>query len=117
MKLMPLVFAGVVLVVMLAFAVLFAKYFRLWLMCLLSGAGIPFPQIIAMRLRNSPVQQICELRIKLKQNGIPVSATELEQAHVRGADIEKLTEAMLHAHRTDRDVSWEQLVETELQSA
>lgn len=117
MQLLPLMFAAVILLVMLAFAVLFAKYFRLWLQCFLSGAGIQFPHIIAMRLRNSPVRQICELRVKLKQNGIPVSATELERAYVQGADIEKLAETMLHAHRTDRDVSWEQLVETELGSA
>lgn len=117
MEILPFVFIGIVFLVMVAVVALFAKYFQLWLLCFVSGAGVQFPQIVAMRLRNSPVRQICELRVKLKQNGIPVSAADLERAHLQGADIEKLTDAMLHAKRTDREITWDQLVTAELESS
>lgn len=117
MEMLLVVFLLVFLLVMLSVALVFAKFFRLWIQCTLSGAAIPLTQIVAMTLRKSPARLICESAIKLRQAGTDVTATDLERAYLQGADIDKLTEAMLHARRTGHDVTWEQLVQTELESA
>lgn len=117
MEMLVVVFLLVFLLAMLSAALVFAKFFRLWIQCTLSGAAIPLTQIVAMTLRKSPAPLICQSAIKLRQSGANVTATDLERAYLQGADIDKLTEAMLHAKRTDRDVTWEQLVQTELESA
>jgi uncharacterized protein YqfA (UPF0365 family) len=117
MEMVLIIFLLVFLLAMLSAALVFAKFFRLWMQCTLSGAAIPLTQIVAMTLRKTPAPLICESTIKLRQAGTNVTATDLERAYLQGADVEKLTEAMLHAKRTGRDVTWEQLVQTELESA
>src|SRR5690606_24020940 len=103
-----IVFAGWLLI-MLVLVAAFASLFRLWLRCHLSGAPVSLPQILMMKLRRSDAQLICEQRIKAAQAGTDLSPGQLERAHLQGADIEKLAETMLHARRTGREVTWEQL--------
>jgi uncharacterized protein YqfA (UPF0365 family) len=117
MDMFVVVFLLVFLLVMLSVALVFGKYVRLWIQCAMSGAPVPLTQIVAMTLRKTPARLICESAIKLNQSGVSVTATDLERAYLQGADVEKLTEAMLHARRTGRDVTWDQLVQTELASA
>lgn len=117
MEMLVVVFLLVFLFVGLSVLLVFGKFFRLWMQCTLSGAAIPLTQIVAMTLRKTPAPLICESAIKLRQSDVNVTATDLERAYLQGADVDKLTEAMLHAKRTGRDVTWEQLVQTELESA
>jgi uncharacterized protein YqfA (UPF0365 family) len=117
MDMFMVVFLLVFLLAMLSAALVFARFFRLWIQCTLSGTPVPLTQIVAMTLRRTPARLICESAILLNQSGIAVTATDLERAYLHGADVEKLTQAMLHARRTGRDVTWEQLVQTELASA
>ena len=104
-------FAVVMLVVVFAYA----RLFKLWLQCTLSGAPVPLPIIVMMRMRRSDARLICEQRIKAKHAGIDVTPAQLERAYLQGADIQKLVDALIHAERTDQAVTWEQLLETELQ--
>jgi uncharacterized protein YqfA (UPF0365 family) len=116
METLVAVFGLVFLLVMLSMALVFGRYLRLWMQCTLSGTPIPLTQIVAMTLRKTPARRICESAIKLNQSGLGVTATDLERAYLQGADVEKLTETMLHARSTGRDVTWEELVQTELAS-
>jgi uncharacterized protein YqfA (UPF0365 family) len=90
-----------------------ASLFRPWMQCFLSGAPIPLFEILAMRLRGSPVRAICEQRIKAKYAGENLTAEQLEKAHQQGADIEKLVDALCLAKRNDSEVRWEDLIATE----
>lgn len=117
MQMLVVVFLLVFLLAMLSAALVFGRFFRLWIQCTLSGAAIPLTQIVAMTLRKTPARLICVSAIRLRQSGADVTATDLERAYLQGADIDKLTEAMLLARRTGRDLTWQQLVQTELESA
>lgn len=107
-------FIAFFLLFLLIFVTVFARLFQLWLQCSLSGAPVSLPNILLMQMRKSPARLICEQRIKARHAGIELTTSQLERAHLQGADIEKMVDAMLLAFRTDRNVSWEQLIETEL---
>ncbi len=88
------------------------RLFRPWLQCFLSGVPVPLFEIVAMQLRQSPVKLICEQRIRANHVGVNLSCSELEQAHLKGVDIEQAVDALCLAQRTDQDVGWEDLVAT-----
>lgn len=87
---------------------------RPWMQCFMSNAPVTFPEILAMRLRRSPVQKICEQRIKVSYVGVDLSSRKLEQAYLQGADIEKLVDALCLAQRSGQTLSWDDLLRTEL---
>src|SRR5210317_1105302 len=72
---------------------------RPWLQCFLSGASVPLFQILAMRLRGTPVKKICEQRIRAAFVGADLSAEQLEKTYKQGVDIEKIVDALCLAKR------------------
>ena len=62
------------------------QYFNFWLRCLLSGAQVPYPKLIAMKLRNTPVDQIVDAYIVCKKAEIPINIEELEAAYLEAPD-------------------------------
>jgi len=112
---LTVVFVGLLLVLFLGVVTLIAlALFRPWFQCFLAAAPVSLVTILAMRLRRSPVQLICEQRIKAAQVGVDLPAAQLEQAYLQGADIKKAVDALCLAHRTGREICWEDLVKTDL---
>ncbi|QEF96384.1 SigmaW regulon antibacterial [Stieleria maiorica] len=103
-----------ILVFFITIAITLLAMFRPWLQCFLSGTPVPLFKIVGMRLRNAPVRRICEQRIKAGSVGVDLPVEQLEDAHRKGADIEKLTDSLCLARRSDRDVTWDELLHTEL---
>lgn len=102
------------LLVLAVIGFIFARLLHPWLQCFLAGTPVPVFEIVAMRLRRMPVQRICEQRIKAGQAGVDLSVRELQQALIKGADIEKLVDALCLAKREQHQLTWHDLLETEL---
>ncbi len=107
------VIVGVMLLVMLAFAAVFARFFRLWLQAFMARAPIPFAQLIAMKLRKSPVDDIVRLKIMSVQSGVDIPTHEIERAYLQGADAERAVRAMIRAKETGQEVTWQELISTD----
>jgi uncharacterized protein YqfA (UPF0365 family) len=107
------IIVGLMLLVMLSMVVVFARFFRLWLQAYLARANIPFPQLIAMKLRKSPVDDIVRLKIMAVQSGVDIPTHEIERAYLQGADAERAVRAMIRAKETGRNVTWEELLSTD----
>ncbi|MCM2372344.1 flotillin-like FloA family protein [Aporhodopirellula aestuarii] len=112
--LLPLMFIVIGLVFLSAVVAFVTQLFRPWLQCFLGNAPVSLPEILAMRLRGSPVRQICEQRIKASFVGVDLSARQLEEVYLKGADVEKLVDALCQAHRTNQDIGWDDLLQTDL---
>jgi len=112
--LIPVMLVAISLVFLAAIVAFVALLLRPWIQCFLSNAPVSLPEILAMRLRRSPARKICEQRIKASYVGIDLSVRQLEEAHQQGADIEKLVDALCLARRSDQDVGWGDLLDTEL---
>ena len=115
-SLLIVAFAAIALVFLAILAVFALLLLRPWMQCFMSSAPVSLPQLVAMRLRGSPVQLICEQRIKASYVGVDLSVDKLEHAYRQGANIEKAVDALCLARRSEREVSWEDLVHTDLES-
>jgi len=50
------------------------------------------------------------------QAGVPVTSTEMESAYLQGVHLEKITLAMIHAKREGIEVTFQDLVEADLEN-
>lgn len=116
MNLLIIVLLLLAIFVMVAVFVVALSLFQPWSQCFMSGAPVPLFQIVAMYLRRTPVRLICEQRIRAFHLGVNLTCAQIESAHVRGADVKKAVDALCLAKETDRQVSWEDLVATDLSS-
>jgi uncharacterized protein YqfA (UPF0365 family) len=105
---------GVMLLIMLALLIVFARYFSLWLRAFLARAPIPFPQLVTMSLRKTDPREIVRLRIMAVQSGIDIPTHELERAYLTGANVERAVLAMIRAKETGEDITWEQLISADV---
>lgn len=107
------IIVGIMLLVMVSFAAVFVRFFGLWIQAFLARANIPFPQLIMMRLRKSPVADIVRLRIMAVQSGIDIPTHEIERAYLQGADVERAVRAMIRARETGQEITWQDLLSTD----
>lgn len=66
----------------LLLAVTFGPLVRTWLRAFLSGALVPFPNLIMMRLRGNPPLLLIDAYIVLKHQGVSVSIGEIEKTYI-----------------------------------
>jgi len=78
----------------------------------LSGGKVSLPTILAMRLRGVPVKTICDSYIMILQCGGVVGINQIQQAHLMGADVDKLARAVCLAKQNDETFRWDDLVAT-----
>lgn len=98
---------GMFLLFFLMIALTFWTIFRPWLQCFMSGVPVSAIQILGMKLRKSPVQKICELKIMATQAGVEIGWAELESAALAGVDVELIVRAMIKAHGEGIKISWD----------
>ena len=75
------VFAVLAVFALIFFAV-FAMVFRPWLRACLHGTPVPFPQIIAMRLRGNPPILLIDAYINLRRAEISTTIGEVENVYI-----------------------------------
>ncbi len=99
-----------VLIGLLVQLLAFARLYRLWMMAFLAGAKIPFMQLVMMKLRRNDPEKLVPLRIMAAQNGLDISAVDLERAVLDGVDVERAVLAMIHGKQSGREVTWDELL-------
>ena len=102
------------MLVMLAALFAFGRLFDLWLRSFLAGAPVSVVELLAMRLRKIPPREIVRLRIMAVQSGVPLTTAQLQSAYLRGADVERSVLAFIRAKETGQQVTWEELLSTDL---
>jgi uncharacterized protein YqfA (UPF0365 family) len=105
----PIIFmiAGVFLLFFLIIGLLFWTIFRPWLQCFMSGTPVSVFQLVGMKLRRSPVQKLCELKIMATQAGVDLQWAQLESAALAGVDVELIIRAMIKAQGHGLQIRWE----------
>ena len=98
----------------LAVTVTVGRLLRLWLQSVLAGAPVSVAELLAMRLRKVPAQEIVRLRVMAVQSGVPLTTAQLETAYLRGANVERAVLALIRARETGQQVTWEELLSTDL---
>ncbi len=96
--------------------VMVASLGKPWLQAFLSGHGISFLQIVAMKMRKINPNHIIPHGIAAAQAGFPIEWTELESAHLQGADIEKVVTAFIVSSKKEDPFTFEEIVNAERES-
>ncbi len=92
----------------------FALLMRPWLQAFLSGTPVSALDVLGMRLRRTDVNQVLRSLIMANQAGVTLTAREAERALLRGADLEKLTLALIEGRRQGQELVFEDLVEADM---
>ena len=101
------VVAGIAGVIFLAFLVVFAQFFRLWLQAYMSNAGVTFFDLIGMRLRRVELTTIVFAKIQLVKSGIhDMTVNDLESHYLAGGRVGNVIRAMIAANRAVLDLEW-----------
>lgn len=107
-KIIWFVVAIVAGLVLLAFLILFSRYFKLWLRGFVTRAKIGPLKLMFMSLRKVNPQVIVDAKIMAVQAGITQISTEAMEAHyLAGGNIQRLVKALVVSNRADIDLDWE----------
>lgn len=80
--------------------------FGLWLAATLSGVRISIFELILMRLRKSPVQEIVQGLIVSAKGGLNLKRDELEAIGLAGGNIENIVNGMIAAKKAGLKLSF-----------
>ena len=111
---------AIVTIVLIAFVTLlclamFMTVGPLWLQSCLSGAPVMILDLIGMKLRRTDAKAVIQAMIVAKQGGVEIPWREMEKAWVQGAHLEKVTLAMIQATNQGLDLTFQDLVEADLE--
>ena len=70
--------------------------------------------ILGMRFRGTDVKAVVQALVMARQAEAPLSSREVERAYLQGVDLEKIVLAFIRAKKDDMDLTFEQLVEADL---
>jgi uncharacterized protein YqfA (UPF0365 family) len=102
-----------VLLVNIVILCAFLSMFRPWLQAFLSATPVSVFEILGMRLRRTDVSAVLRSLIMARQAGVALTCRQAEMAYLQGADLEKLTLALIQAKRQGVDVTLEELLEAD----
>jgi len=84
-----------------------SRYFSLWLQAWSTGTHIGLLSLISMSLRRIDPQTVVRSKIVAVQAGLTdVSTNLLESQYLAGGDIERITRALIVAHRAGIELDW-----------
>lgn len=95
----------VILLIGVIFALLMAKFFRLWLQARLSRADVKFSELIGMWLRKVDSRTIVLSKIMGVQAGIELTTRDLESHYLAGGRVTNVVRALIAANRANIDLS------------
>jgi uncharacterized protein YqfA (UPF0365 family) len=110
-----IVAAVIALCVMVAVFLAAQRVLTLWLQAYMMATPITLFDILGMRFRKVDAKRVVRAMIMAKQTAIDLPLADLERAYLQGADLEKVTLALIAAKRQNREVSWQELVEADLE--
>lgn len=103
-------FAGLVflIILFLIFAIIFAKYFKLWLRAFVTRARINPATLVFMSLRKVNPNTIVDAKISAVQAGLAeISTGGLEAHYLAGGNVQRVVRALIAAHRARIDLDWD----------
>ncbi|GAB4135995.1 MAG: flotillin-like protein FloA [Planctomycetaceae bacterium] len=106
-----LIGAIVILLFLIVFLAVFARYFGLWIQCKTTRAGITFPNLVMMTIRKVSPTVIVRSKIMAVQAGItkdyPISTRALEAHYLAGGSVPNVIKSLIAAHRAHLDLDWQ----------
>jgi uncharacterized protein YqfA (UPF0365 family) len=107
-----------ILVVCLAIgllATLFGRLFTLYLQARVSGARIPFIELVGMRLRKTDVRLVVYSRIRAVKAGLDISTAKLETHALAGGRVANVVAAMIAAKGAGLKLDWSTAVKADFE--
>ncbi len=90
---------------------LLARYISLYIQCVVTRAGIGFPNLILMSIRKVNPAVIVRARIMARQAGLlkvyPITTKALEAHYLAGGNVDNVIRSLIAAHRADIDLDWQ----------
>jgi len=96
-------------------ALIFARIFSVWLHALTAGVPVSVIQILGMKFRKTDPRAVVRALVLATHAGAKVPAREMESAYLQGVDLEKVTLAWVKANKEGMDISFQELVEADLE--
>jgi uncharacterized protein YqfA (UPF0365 family) len=101
-----MIFIGFLLLLIIAFLIIFFSFLRLWIQCFLTKANISIWDLVGMKLRNVDYGMIVRQKIALVQAGVKVSTQELEAHYLSRGDVPRTAAAVIAAHKASIELPW-----------
>ncbi|MBT4866841.1 MAG: hypothetical protein HON53_17190 [Planctomycetaceae bacterium] len=110
--------AGVVLVLILLFFIVIAKYVILWLQSFLAAANISFLHLVMMSLRKTNPRVIVRSKIMAVQAGLAheqkITTNALEAHYLAGGNVPRVIEALIAANRSGIKLTFQEATAIDL---
>lgn len=100
-----LVVAGIIGLVVFLYLL---SFFQTWLKAILSGAGVGFTTLVAMRLRSVPYGSVVDAKITAVKAGIDLGEGEIEAHYLAGGGMIPTVQAIIAAKKAGISLEWEQ---------
>ena len=107
-----IIIAGVIIIIILAF--LFIP-FGLWFAATISGVKISIFELILMRIRKSPIQEIIKGLIVSEKGGLNLTREELEALGLTGGNIQNVVNGMVAAKKAGLNLSFKNATKADSQ--
>lgn len=107
-----IVIAGVIIIVILAFLYI---PFGLWFAATISGVKISIFELILMRIRKSPIQEIVKGLIVSEKGGLNLTRDELEAFRLTGGNIQNVVNGMVAAKKAGLNLSFKNATKADSQ--
>jgi uncharacterized protein YqfA (UPF0365 family) len=92
----------------------FLTFFSTWLKAFLSGTQVMLLDLIGMKMRGTDFKAVVHALIVARQGDVIVQPAEMEKAWVQGVDLDRVTLAIIQAKKDNLDVTFQELVDAEL---
>ena len=107
-----IIIAGVIIIVILAFLYI---PFGLWFAATISGVKISIFELILMRIRKSPIQEIVKGLIVSEKGGLNLTRDELEAFGLTGGNIQNVVNGMVAAKKAGLNLSFKNATKADSQ--
>lgn len=99
---------GVAVLMLLAFLIVVAKYFDIWVRAFFSRARVSLPSLIFMSLRKVNPRMIVDCKIMAVQAGLRgISTQGLEAHYLAGGNVRRVIQSLIVAHRANIELDWD----------
>jgi uncharacterized protein YqfA (UPF0365 family) len=106
-----LIGAAILVLFMIVFMAIFARYFSLWIQCKMTGAGIGLLDLVMMSFRKVNTPVIVRGKIMAVQAGLtelyPITTRALEAHFLASGNVPQVIQALIAAHRAKIPLDWQ----------
>ena len=102
---------GILCLVGIVFLAVFLKYFKLWIQCKMTGAGISLLDLVMMSFRKVNTLMIVRAKIMAVQAGLteiyPITTRALEAHFLASGNVPQVIQALIAAHKAKIPLDWQ----------